>query len=156
AGSWAPNSSHSSRACAPARSPLPAAHWLTSGAMPIQEELERIEWAGESGDPLAYAPHLRTDPLQGNAAKSVLYSFATGNWNSPNPTTAAMLRAGALADRATLFRFDLAYAHDPAIGTDPHSFLDNFSPGGTGPALEGQEQIATFLASDGQVTIDPD
>jgi hypothetical protein len=126
------------------------------GAMAIQEEIERIEWAGQSADPVAYAPHLRKDPLAGNAAKPVLYSFANGDWTVPNPTTSAILRAGGLADRATLFRFDLAYAQNPAIGTNPHGFLRNLSPAGIGPALQGQEQIAAFLGSDGQVTIDPD
>src|SRR5262249_25691338 len=30
-----------------------------AGASAIQDEIERIEWAGESGAPVAYAPHLR-------------------------------------------------------------------------------------------------
>jgi len=57
------------------------------------------------------------------------------------------------ADRATFFRFDLAYAQNPAIGTNPHEFL---AEAGSAIALQGKGQIATFLASDGQVTIDPD
>lgn len=33
------------------------------GAAAIQEVLDRNEWAQNSGNPVAYAPHLRADPL---------------------------------------------------------------------------------------------
>jgi len=40
--------------------------------------------------------------------------------------------------------------------TDPHTFLSNIG-GASGPlAVAAQQQIATFLASGGTVTIDPD
>src|SRR5262249_26622730 len=35
------------------------------GAIPIQDEIERIDWAMQSADPVAYAPHLRKAPLAG-------------------------------------------------------------------------------------------
>jgi hypothetical protein len=60
------------------------------------------------------------------------------------------------ADRQP-FRFDLAYTRtNGAIGQVPHEFAFNFTPAGIGPALQVQEQAATFLASDGHETIDPD
>jgi hypothetical protein len=131
------------------------------GAIAIQNEIERIEWAGESGDPLAYAPHLRKEPLPGNQAKPVLFRFATGDETVPNPTTSALLTAGDLADRTTYFRNDLAYAayNPPIFPKDPHAFWG--PPANSDPApmaaakLAAQEQVATFLASDGQVTLDP-
>jgi len=86
------------------------------GAIAIQEEIERIEWAGQSGDTLAYASHVRKNPLAGNEAKPVLYTFAKGDENVANPTTSALLRAGDLGDRAAFFRNDLAYAaYDPPL-----------------------------------------
>src|SRR5262245_19100505 len=69
------------------------------GAIAIQEVLENREWAQMSGEPLAYAPHLRKAPLEGVPAKPVIIQFAKGYRNTPNPTTTALLRTGDLADR---------------------------------------------------------
>jgi hypothetical protein len=82
----------------------------------------------------------------------------------PNPTQTAVVRAGELTDRLTLFRTDLFYATQPrplpaAIAPPfyPHTFLNTFSPpGAAAVTLQAQAQIATFLATDGGVTIDPD
>jgi hypothetical protein len=126
------------------------------GAIAIQGVIERIEWAMQSGDPLAYAPHLRRDPLAGLSPKRVLITFAKGDPVCPNPITTALLRAGDLVDRTTYFRGDLAYAPNTPSPADLHEFLFRFTPTGIGFALAGQEAIATFLASDGQVTMDPD
>jgi hypothetical protein len=127
------------------------------GAIAIQEQIERLEWVGQSGDPVAYAPHLRKQPLAGVPARPVLVPFAKGDPVLTNPLTTALLRAGDLTDRTMYFRNDLAYeATNGAIGKVPHEYLTNFSPAGIGPALAGQEAIAIFLASDGQTIIDPD
>src|SRR5262249_30049269 len=72
------------------------------GAMAIQEVLDNQEWVLLSGDPLGYVSHLRKDPLPGVPAKSILFQFAKGDQTVPNPTNTALLRAGDLADRATL------------------------------------------------------
>jgi len=75
----------------------------------------------------------------------------------PNPTATAILRAGDLADRAVYFRNDLAYAANPAVGKNPHTFLTNIgSPAGAPYAVGAQQQIAAFFASNGAVLIDPD
>lgn len=128
------------------------------GAMAIQEQVERVEWAMQSGGPVAYAPHLRTQPLEGLSQKAVLVQFAKTDKTAPNPTTTAFLRAGQLADRATYFRNDLAFAANPIFPKDPHAFWNNIftAPAVTAVALQAEEQAATFLASDGQVIIDPD
>src|SRR5262249_19795853 len=93
------------------------------GASAIQEVLENREWAQMSGEPLAYAPHLRKDPLAGVPAKSVIVQFTKGDRNIPNPTTTALLRAGDLADRATFYRHDLAVAESPTLPRHPDQFL---------------------------------
>lgn len=77
----------------------------------------------------------------------------------PNPTTTAILRAGDLADRTTLFRNDLARAGNTAFPSNPHTFLTNIAalPGAPGhAALAGQDQIAQFFASGGLTVLDPD
>jgi hypothetical protein len=130
-----------------------------SGAMAIQEVLENQEWAMMAGDPLAYAPHLRRAPLAGVPAKSVIVQFARGDQFVPNPTATALLQAGDLADRATLYRHDLAYAEDPSLPKNPHNFIGQISS--SNPLLAAiargyQEQVATFLASDGQEVIHPE
>src|SRR5262249_7306839 len=91
------------------------------GAMEIQKVFEWREWVSQTANPVAYAPHLRKDPLPGVPVRPVLFQFAIGDETAPNPTNAAILRAGDLADRATIFRSDLAFAHDPATPHNPHA-----------------------------------
>jgi dienelactone hydrolase len=126
------------------------------GAITIQDEIERIEWAGQSGDPVAYARHLRQALLAGVPDKRVLFTFAQGDPVVRNSTTGNLLRAGDLADRTIYFRGLDAYAPNQPSPTDLHEFLFRFTPAGIGYAAAGQEAVATFLASDGQVTLDPD
>jgi hypothetical protein len=127
------------------------------GAMQIQEVFEHTEWVSQSGNPVAYAPHLRRSPLAGIAAKSVIYQFAKGDQIVPNPATTAILRAGALADRATFYRHDLAFAENPQLPTNPHGFLTRLDiPGFRAITRGAQQQIATFFATDGAAVIHPE
>jgi hypothetical protein len=93
-----------------------------SGAIAIPALIERVEWVMQSGEVVAHGPHLRSRPLPGLTPKEVLIQFAKGDKQIPNPTTSAFLRAGALADRATSFRNDLAFEANPALPKDPHQF----------------------------------
>jgi hypothetical protein len=123
----------------------------------IAEVFDRTEWVSQSGNPVSYAQFIRQQPLQGNAAKPVIFQFAKGDMTVPNPTASAILRAGSLADRATYFRNDLAYALNSAVGKNPHTFLTNIGSAAGAPyALAAQRQIATFFTSQGATTIDPD
>jgi hypothetical protein len=75
----------------------------------------------------------------------------------PNPSTTAILRAGDLADRAVLYRHDLAFAETPTLPKDPHLFtvgIGNIAFRNI--ALEAQRQVAIFFASDGAVIIQPE
>jgi hypothetical protein len=91
-------------------------------------------------------------------AKSVLIQFAKGDQQVTNPRTTAFLRAGDLADRATLYRHDLAFAEDPTLDRNPHQFLVRVAgnPGERRIALGYQSQIAAFFASDGTEIIHPE
>jgi hypothetical protein len=129
------------------------------GAMAIQEELENQQWVTQAGNPLAYAPHLRKQPLEGVPAKSVLIQFNKGDMTANNPMTTAIVRAGDLADRATFYRNDLAFADDPNVPKDPHGILNSI--GSSDPLVAAiargyQEQIATFFETDGQQVIHPE
>jgi hypothetical protein len=127
------------------------------GALAIAEVFDRTEWVAQSGNPVSYAPFIRKQPLQGNAAKPVIVQFAKGDMTVPNPTASAILRAGDLADRATYFRNDLAFALNAGVGKNPHTFLTNIGNAAAAPyAVAAQMQIATFFASGGATTIDPD
>ena len=117
------------------------------GASAIQQVIDWNEWAQQSANPAAYAPHL-TSPI--------IVQFARGDQTVPNPTTSAIIRAGGLALRTTVYRNDLAFAANPALNKNPHSFLTSISGPGAPYALAAQQQIAMFLASDGTITIDPD
>jgi hypothetical protein len=135
------------------------------GAMAIQEVFDWAAWVQQAGNPVAYGPYLRRQPLEGVPAKSVIVQFAKGDQTVPNPTETALLRAGGLADRATYYRHDLAFA-DPArnptgveVPKDPHGFLffnPAFFPAIADIGAGAQQQIAVFLASDGETIIDPD
>ena len=129
-----------------------------AGASAIQHVFDNNEWVQQTGNPVAYAPFIRQQPLQGNAPKPVIVQFAKGDGTVPNPTTTALLRAGGLADRALYFRNDLAYAlTGGAIPKNPHTFLTNIAIPAAAPfAVAAQLQIALFFASDGALVIDPD
>lgn len=116
------------------------------GAEAIANLIEHTEWAQQAANPAAYAPMI---------TRPVIFQFARGDKTVPNPTTSAILRACGCANRATLFRNDLAHA---AFGTskNPHTFLTNITGAGAPFAFAAQQQIATFFASDGATTIDPD
>lgn len=127
------------------------------GATAIAQFLDRSEWVQQSGNPVSYAPLIRKSPLPGSAAKPVIVQFAKGDVTVPNPTTSAILRAGALQDRATFFRNDLAFAASPGVPKNPHTFLTNIGIAAAAPyAIAAQQQIAAFFASNGALTIDPD
>ncbi len=117
------------------------------GASAIQTVIDNTEWAQQAANPAAYARFV---------TRPVIIQFARGDKTVPNPTASAILRAGGLASSATLFRNDLAFAANPLVAKNPHTFLTNVSGPGATFAFQAQQQIATFFATDGAVTIDPD
>ena len=127
---------------------LPSVVDTVPGASAIQTLIDNTEWAQQAANPAAYAPFI---------SRPVILQFARGDMTVPNPTTSAIIRAGHLQARTTLFRNDLAFQANPAVARNPHTFLTNVgSPAGAGYAFAAQQQIATFFASDGATIIDPD
>ena len=123
-----------------------------AGAIAIQEAVENTKWVGRSGDPVAYAPHLRKTPLPGVPAKAVIYQFAKGDQSAPNPNGTAILRAGDLAGRTTFYRHDLAFAENSTLPKNPHGFMVSTNVATFRPiSLAAQEQIAVFFATDGEI-----
>ncbi len=119
-----------------------------AGAMAIQEVVETTKWVGRSGDPVAYAPHIRKAPLPGVPAKAVIYQVAKGDQSAPNPNGTAILRAGDLANRTTFYRHDLAYAEIPTLPKNPHAFMVSTNVAAFKPiSLAAQEQIAVFFVT---------
>jgi hypothetical protein len=136
---------------------LPPVTNTVAGAMAIAQLIDAYQWVQQNGNPVAYALFIREHPLPGRSAKPVLVQMAKGDQTQPNPTNTAVLRAGSLADRATFYRNDLAFAANPAVPKDPHRFLTGNNVAATQAiALAAQRQIAIFLATDGATTIDPD
>ena len=128
-----------------------------AGALAIQEFLAHAEWLGRRADPVAYARHLRQAPLPGLEPARVLVQWALGDRVVPNPTTAALVRAGELADRTVLVRSDRVARASGAEWPDPHGFLLSVrAPGLVGKvALAAQEQLARFLRDDGEAVWAP-
>jgi hypothetical protein len=132
------------------------------GAMEIQRVIDNTQWLGQANDSSAYAPYIRKQPLEGNLPKPVIVQIARGDQTVPNPSNTALVRAGDLADRTTLFRNDLAFAANPAttLTKNPHTFV--IRAGSAVPAeqialaLQVQQQIGRYFASHGIETIDPD
>ena len=122
------------------------------GAVAIQTVEDTSRWLGQQGDPVAWAPFIRKDPLPGDLAKSVIIQFARGDMTVPNPTATALIRSGDLTDRATFYRNDIAFPLGLGLN-NPHTFLTSLPK----PiAIEPQIQIGVFFATDGALTIDPD
>ena len=135
----------------------PALPNTVAGAIEIQDFLDRAEWVTQAGNPVAYAPHIRKEPLSGLTPKPVIVQFAKGDGTVPNPTNSSLIRAGELTDRTTYYRNDLAFAANPAVAKNPHTFLTAIGTPANAPiALAAQAQIAVFFASDGATVIDPD
>ena len=127
---------------------LPPVIDTVPGASAIQQYLDRAEWAQQAANPAAYAPLVK---------QPIIIQFARGDQTVPNPTTSAIIRAGDLASRTTLYRHDLAVQANPALPRNPHSFLAAVANPALSPfALAAQSQIATFFASDGATVVDPD
>jgi len=138
----------------------PAVTNMIAGAMEIQAAFEMLEWGQQSGQsPVVWARHLRGSPLPGLYPKSVIYQFGKADQNANNPGTTAILRAGNLADRATHYRHDLAFAEDPTILKNPHSVAVLPTHPNTlfrSIARGLQDQIGIFFASHGAVVIHPE
>lgn len=137
---------------------LPPVVNTVPGALEIAKVLDWTQWAQQPGNPVSYAAFIRKHPLPGSAAKPVIIQFARGDGTVPNPTATAILRAGDLAENATFFRNDLAYARYPTqIAKNPHTFLTNLGNGISAYfAVAAQTQIAEFFRSNGSLVIDPD
>ena len=127
-----------------------------AGAMAIQEVIDNTEWVSQSGNPVAYAPHLRKRPLHETDPGPVIIQFAKGDMTVPNPTASAIIRAGELTDRTSYFRNDLVRAAIPLAPANPHTFLTAIATAAVVQALQAQTQIAIFFESDGAVVVDPD
>ena len=142
------------------------------GALPIQAAFEEADWLGMLGDPLSYAGHLKTAPLPGVPAKSILLQFGLGDLEVPNPIESALVRAGGLQPATWLLRTDLAAAIDPRLlgltqpGVPypiyPHRFLSNPTlfdplspPLATAIGVAAQKQVADFFTSGGTTIPDP-
>ncbi len=127
------------------------------GAMAIQEFFENAEWAAMSGDAMAYVPHLRRAPLAGVPSHPILLQFDAGDQNVPNPITSMILRAGELADIATYYRHDLAFAENPALPKNGHGFMQATpNLAFRQISISAERQIATFFASGGTEIVHPE
>jgi uncharacterized protein (TIGR03437 family) len=128
----------------------------TARVSDIQQLLEYLEWLQMRGDPLAYAPHIRSSPLAGATARPALWQLARGDGTMPNPTSTNLIRWAGMRDMSTLYRHDVARAADPLLSDNPHAFLVDFrSLAGIGIGLAAQAQIAQFFASDGSSVPQP-
>ena len=125
----------------------------------IQRLIEWTEWATQAGNPVAYAPHLPSRPLAGVPAKSIILQYARGDQTVPNPTTSAIIRAGALQTGRRSSGTISPSRPIPALPEEPAHVPDadaRPAPPERRPSRsQAQDQIAQFFASGGTV-VDPD
>jgi pimeloyl-ACP methyl ester carboxylesterase len=144
----------------------PAHVTTVPGAIAIQNEFEILEWLTMSGDPMAFAPHLKLAPLAGLTARPALMQFAIEDMTMPNPATSDLISAAGLLSNTWEYRHDLARAITPDLPADPHPYLVLFVnlngstiqlPGldGLTISLDAQGQMAGFFAADGATIPDP-
>ena len=127
----------------------PAVTGPAPGSIAIQDALARVNWINRPGSPEAFAPRIRTAPLDGGEPKDVVYQFAFGDQTVPNPTSATLARAFGEPERVAVYRND----QTATASTNPHGFLLD-------PRLQGREQgqaqVSEFLATTGASFVDPD
>ena len=120
------------------------------GAIALQEYLERAEWIMMPGDPLGYAPHLKSSTLTGVPIKRVLFQFGIGDTTFPNACQTNLVRAANLRETTSVYRHDLALAVAPELPKNPHGvFYSASTPAGEVIARAAQQEIVGFLASGG-------
>ncbi len=142
------------------------------GALAVQSAFEAADWVNMLGDPLAFAPHLKTSPLPGVPPKNILFQFGFGDLEVPNPTESAVVMAANAAASVSFFNFQNAVAiqpqllgvMDPAVpGLPilPHRVLSNptiFDPANSAElsiALAEQQQTADYFLSNGTSITNP-
>ncbi|MGI8988905.1 MAG: alpha/beta hydrolase family protein [Bryobacteraceae bacterium] len=125
------------------------------GAIDIQNFFDFAEWYESPGDPIPFAPHLRSSTLPNVPIKNVLWQEAKGDKTVPNPASSNLVGSANMQDSLVYFQNDVARAVAPDLSTNPHTFLTNLdSIPGAAIALAAQAQIAEFLKSDGKTILD--
>jgi hypothetical protein len=130
------------------------------GAIDIQNYMELLEWMQAPGDPIPYAPHLRSSTLPDVPIKPVLWQIAKGDMTVPNPTSSSLIRGANMRESTWMYRHDLARAAESSLPANPHVYLALFVSLANGSptlpslravtiGLDAQQQISGFLKSDG-------
>ena len=140
------------------------------GVGDIQRAFEVTDGLNIPGAPLVFAPHFRTQPLQGVPVKRTLFQFGFGDLQVTNPTQSGLVRAAVGRNYnpdaplpVSDWRFDFAVAANPhlahifmegsPVSILPHripanpSLLDPANGDELVIALEIQGQVADFFAS---------
>ena len=141
------------------------------GALDIQAAFETAEWLNMLGDPLSFAPHLKTAPLAGLSPKQTMFQIGLGDLEVPNPMNTQVIRAANATFSSWYLRFDRAVASHPELLATtyagvgfpilPHRILSNPTifdpalPAETSIALAEQQQVARYFADDGKTNPDP-
>jgi hypothetical protein len=126
----------------------------------IPKDVRSLQWVQLRQTSELCAVHSQATAA-GNGPKPVIVQFARDDQTVPNPTSNALIRAGDLVDRTTLFRNDLVVAGIPGAPKNAHTFLTNIDVtrlplAVVQLAFSAQTQIATFFSSNGVTVIDPD
>jgi hypothetical protein len=117
------------------------------GAPEIQAAFEVAEWLNMPGDPLSYASRL---------TRPVLFQFAKGDQEVPNPTNSALIRTAGKQSSSRWLLFDVArQIAGSDLPEDPHRFLATpeifLTPARLSIAIAAQIQVAVFFESNGSL-----
>ena len=127
-----------------------------AGAIDLQNLFENLNWLQAAGDPLSFAPHIRSTPLANVPRKSVLFQYGVGDQSVPNPQESALIRGAAMFDNATLYRADRIATALQLLGQavpanyNPHGFIVDAQNLATYLiSAAAQQQVTGFLQSNG-------
>ncbi|MDX2152977.1 MAG: hypothetical protein SFV54_19700 [Bryobacteraceae bacterium] len=117
----------------------------------LQEVFERMEWIQASGDPVSYAPHLKSSTLPGVPIKSVLWMYGIGDETVPNVAHTAVVRAANMRDTTRVYRHDVARTLLPRLPRNAHAYTVNvLDLAAAVIALASQQEALGFFQSGGR------
>ena len=119
------------------------------GASAIQALIDNTEWAQQAANPAAYAPHVDCADHRPVRARRPDGAEPDDERDHPGGDLA-------VTDDALPARHRVRDEPGARTSKNPHGFLTSIANAFAPFAVAAQTQLATFLASDGTTTIDPD
>jgi hypothetical protein len=124
------------------------------GAFALRQWFDRLEWAGERANPVAYAAWITRRPWQGSP-RPVVVDLVQKDLTMPRAVSDALIEAGGWQASTTLFRFDTLRQQRPDLPADPHRWQTGAVVGIAMYQRATQAAIGEFFLNDGTRVVTP-